>query len=80
MNIEIYTSQACAYCKNAKVLLQKKGLDFLEIDISSNADKVSEMVERSGRQTVPQIFIDGKSIGGFMELAKINNAGELTGS
>ena len=77
MTIEVYTSQPCAYCVNAKALLKQKGLDFSEIDISTDADKASEMVERSGRQTVPQIFIDGKSIGGFTELAKLNSTGEL---
>ncbi|MFV9616391.1 MAG: glutaredoxin 3 [Gammaproteobacteria bacterium] len=77
MNIELYTSQTCAFCVNAKALLKQKGLDYSEIDISMDADKASEMVERSGRQTVPQIFIDGKSIGGFAELAKINSDRKL---
>jgi glutaredoxin 3 len=77
MTIEMYTSQPCAYCVNAKALLNQKGLDYSEIDISTDANKASEMVKRSGRQTVPQIFIDGKSIGGFTELAKLNGAGEL---
>ena len=77
MNIEIYTSQTCAYCTNAKALLKKEGFDYSEIDVSKDADKAREMVKRSGRQTVPQIFIDGMSIGGFTELVKLNGAGEL---
>lgn len=77
MNIEIYTTQTCPYCARAKALLQKEGLSYSEIDVSTDADKASEMVERSGQRTVPQIFIDGKSIGGFTELVKLNGAGEL---
>lgn len=77
MNIEMYTTQTCPYCVRAKSLLKQKGLDYAEIDVSKDADKVSEMIERSGLKTVPQIFIDGQSIGGFMELAELNGAGEL---
>ena len=77
MTIEMYTSQPCAYCVNAKTLLKQKGLDYSEIDISTDADKANEIIKRSGNQTVPQIFIDGESIGGFTELAKLNSTGEL---
>ncbi len=77
MTIEMYTSQPCSYCINAKTLLKQKGLDYTEIDISMDTDKANEMIERSGNQTVPQIFIDGESIGGFTELAKLNSTGEL---
>lgn len=77
MTIEMYTSQPCAYCVNAKALLKQKGLDYSEVDISTDADKANEMIERSGNQTVPQIFIDGKSIGGFLELVKLNSTGVL---
>ena len=77
MTIEMYTSQPCAYCVNAKTLLKQKGLDYSEIDISTDADKANEMIKRSGNQTVPQIFIDGESIGGFTELAKLNSTGKL---
>ena len=77
MTVEMYTSQPCSYCVNAKTLLKQKGLDYTEIDISTDTDKANEMIERSGNQTVPQIFIDGRSIGGFTELAKLNSTGEL---
>ena len=77
MNIEMYTTQTCPYCVNAKALLKQKGLEYTEIDVSKDADKAKEMVERSGYQTVPQIFIDGESIGGFTELIKLNGAGAL---
>ena len=77
MSIEIYTSKSCSYCVQAKALLKKSGLEYKEIDVSKDFDKVQEMVERSGRRTVPQIFIEGKPIGGFTELAKLNSIGEL---
>ena len=77
MDIEIYTTKTCAYCVRAKSLLKNIGLGFTEIDISTDADKAIEIAERSGQRTVPQIFIDGRSIGGFTELAELNAAGEL---
>jgi glutaredoxin len=57
----------------AKALLDKEGIAFEEIDISMDQAKRAEMVERSGRQTVPQIFIKNESIGGFTELAQLSN-------
>ena len=77
MNIEIYTSHNCSFCTNAKTLLKQNSLAYEEIDISTDTNKTSEMVERSGQRTVPQIFIDGKPIGGFTELEKIYRAGKL---
>jgi len=77
MNIEMYTSQTCGYCTNARALLKKEGLQYTEIDVSQDSNKIIEMVKRSGRRIVPQIFIDGQSIGGFTELAELNGSGEL---
>ena len=77
MDIEIYTTKTCAYCVRAKSLLKNIGLGFTEIDVSTDTDKAIEIAERSGQRTVPQIFIDGRSIGGFTELAELNAAGEL---
>ena len=77
MIIEMYTSQNCSFCTSAKALLKQKKLSYREIDISTDISKASEMIHRSGQRTVPQIFIDGKPIGGFTELAKIHRAGGL---
>ena len=71
-HIEIYSSDDCPWCLRAKSLLTAKGLDFEEIDISSDRARALEMIERSGRRTVPQIFIDDEPIGGFDELAKMD--------
>ena len=77
MDIEIYTTKTCAYCVRAKSLLKNIGLAFTETDVSKDPDKAIEIAERSGQKTVPQIFIDGRSIGGFTELTELNAAGEL---
>jgi glutaredoxin 3 len=76
--VEIYSTLFCPYCARAKSLLQKKGVDFTNIDVIEDTTKRDEMVERSGgRQTVPQIFIDGEHIGGSDELYALERAGTL---
>lgn len=76
-NIEIYSKDWCPFCSKAKSLLQSKQLEYAEIDITSNLAREQEMIERSGRRTVPQIFIDGESVGGYDDLANFNATGEL---
>ena len=71
-HIEIYSTNQCPWCTRAKSLLQSEGLDYEEIDVSSDQARLLEMMERSGRRTVPQIFIDDTSIGGFDELSKLD--------
>ena len=66
--IDIYTKQTCPFCHRAKALLEKKGAAFNEIAIDGDVEKRAGMIERSGRSTVPQIFIDGKHIGGCDDL------------
>ncbi len=75
--IEIYSTGDCPWCTRAKSLLRSKGLDYEEIDISSNQVRTLEMIERSGRRTVPQIFIDDVPIGGFDELSEMHLKGKL---
>ncbi|MEN8131674.1 MAG: glutaredoxin 3 [Pseudomonadota bacterium] len=72
--IEIYSTDNCPWCTRAKSLLRTKGLNYEEIDVSSDQARTLEMIERSGRRTVPQIFIDDEPIGGFEELSKMNLA------
>ena len=64
---------------NAKRLLEARRIPFREIDVAIDDELRGELVERTGRRTVPQIFIDGESIGGFEELAALDAAGELAG-
>jgi len=76
--IEIYTTPFCGYCARAKKLFQKKGVEYTEIDLMRNPGRRKEMLERSsGRTSVPQIFIDGKSIGGCDELFELDFDDEL---
>ena len=75
--IEIYTSPGCGFCYRAKAMLADKGLDFDEIDVTGPPEHRRAMVERSGRSSVPQIFIDGAPIGGADELARLCASGAL---
>ncbi|MEI6484715.1 MAG: glutaredoxin 3 [Sphingomonadales bacterium] len=77
-SVEIYTKFLCPYCTRAKALLSGKGVNFQEIDISTGGPRRTEMLERAGgRQTVPQIFIDGRHIGGCDDLMTLDRAGGL---
>jgi glutaredoxin 3 len=75
----MYTTPSCPFCVRAKRLLDARGIAFDEIDVSADDAVRAEVMERTGRRTVPQIFIDGRSIGGFEELAAMDTAGELAG-
>lgn len=75
--IELYGTEFCGFCAAARLLLKRKGLFFEEIGVSGNRAAREEMEERSGRRTVPQIFIDGRPIGGFDELDALERSGEL---
>ena len=77
-NVEIYTKAFCGYCHRAKGLLERKGVAFQEYDITLGGAKRGEMLGRAnGRTTVPQIFIDGRHIGGSDDLARLDQAGQL---
>ncbi|HIJ38784.1 MAG TPA: glutaredoxin 3 [Rhodospirillaceae bacterium] len=76
--VEIYTKPGCSYCYRAKTLLERKAVVFTEIDISRSEDLRVAMVARSeGRQTVPQIFIDGRAIGGCDDMMDLDRRGAL---
>jgi glutaredoxin 3 len=77
-HIVIYTTATCPYCLRAKALLSQKQVAFEEIKVDSDYGKRAEMTARAGgRSTVPQIFIDGKPIGGCDELYELNDEGKL---
>jgi glutaredoxin 3 len=75
--IVIYTQVLCGYCAAARELLKDKGVTFTEIDVTMNPAKRGEMQERSGLKTVPQIFIGAQHVGGFDDLAALDDRGEL---
>ena len=76
--VEIYTKITCGFCHAAKRLLKSKGVSYAETDILQKPGKRPEMIQRAnGRTTVPQIFIDGKHIGGFDDLVAADRSGKL---
>ena len=75
--VTIYTTPHCPFCKAAKELLSRKGATFNEIDVDQDAVAAATMVARSGRKTVPQIFIGQKHIGGADELQALDRSGQL---
>jgi len=75
--IEIYGTEYCGYCTAARMLLKKKGLDYEDVLISKDEKAFERMQERSGRQSVPQIFINDQPIGGFDELYSLEQNGDL---
>ena len=77
MSITIYTAPTCPYCTAAKTLLRNKQAGFTEIDVSTRPELREEMVSRSGRRTVPQIFIGSTHVGGYDDLAALDGAGKL---
>lgn len=66
----IYSTDTCPWCQRAKVLLDKRGIEYQEIDITTDRALQTEMMQRSGRQSVPQIFFADKHIGGYDDLVK----------
>lgn len=75
--IKVYSRKICPYCDRAKDLLKKKGLEYTEIDLDQEPDKIKEMVSLSKRRTVPQIFINGHPIGGCDDLYDLDAQGKL---
>ncbi|MGY2259452.1 glutaredoxin 3 [Pseudomonas sp. SDO55104_S430] len=75
--VTLYTTDTCPYCRNAKSLLVSKGVAMQEINVQRTPGKLEEMIERSGRRTVPQIFVGDIHIGGFDDLAKLDRQGGL---
>ncbi len=76
--VEIYTTPLCGYCARAKSLLERKGVSYEETDITMVAGARDKMIERAnGLRTVPQIFIDGKHVGGSDDLHTLERNGQL---
>lgn len=75
--IIVYSTPFCGFCSAAKRLLSAKGAHFTEVDVMMDAERRQEMMQRSGRRTVPQIFIDGRHIGGYDDLSALDTSGEL---
>ena len=75
--VELYVTDWCPYCARARALLEAKGVAFTEIDVEAVLGARGEMTARGGGDTVPQIFIGGRAVGGFDELNALDAAGRL---
>ena len=78
-DVVIYTKDYCGYCAGAKALLAQRGIAFREIDVTRDSLLQAEMTARSGRRTVPQIFIGDRHVGGFDDLRAMEGKGVLAG-
>jgi glutaredoxin 3 len=76
-DVLVYAKPFCPYCSAARALLGEKGVSFREIDISGSPAEREEMIRRTGRYTVPQIFIGDRHVGGYDDLAALDEQGEL---
>ena len=75
--VVIYSGHRCAYCNAAKRMLDSKNVAYTEINVDEDLEKREEMMQRTKRQTVPQIFIGDMHVGGFDDMAKLNSEGKL---
>jgi glutaredoxin 3 len=75
--VVVYSTAVCPYCVRAKILLERKGIAYEEKMIDGDREHMREMLERSKRRTVPQIFIDDYHVGGYDDMAALDSAGEL---
>ncbi|BBK36223.1 glutaredoxin 3 [Allostella sp. ATCC 35155] len=76
--VEIYSSPWCGYCARAKSLLDRKGVQYVEIDVDADTKRRQEMTQRAGgRTSVPQIFIDGRHVGGCDDIFALDRAQKL---
>ncbi len=76
-SVVIYTTRTCPHCVRAKALFARKGVKFLEVDVSADDDKRRWLAQTTGQRTVPQIFINDNSVGGFDEVWALERKGEL---
>ncbi|EYF06317.1 glutaredoxin 3 [Chondromyces apiculatus] len=78
-NVTIYTTGYCGFCTRAKSLLGQKGVRYTEVDVESREELRDWLRKASGQRTVPQVFINGKSVGGYSDIAALEKEGKLDG-
>ena len=76
-SVRLYTKKNCAYCLRAKALLSKMGVAFEEIDVETDDQLRTWLVEQTGQRTVPQVFVGERSLGGYTDLEALDQKGEL---
>jgi glutaredoxin 3 len=75
--VTVYTTEPCGYCRTAKALLDKRGVEYVEVNLAKDADGRAELTQLTGMMTFPQVVIDGEPLGGYQELARADRAGLL---
>ena len=75
--IVMYTTTWCPYCARARQLFDAKGVPYIDIDVEAVEGARAEMQQRSGRTSVPQIFVGGRHLGGFDDTSALDRRGEL---
>lgn len=76
-DVVLYVTDTCGYCRMAESLLKRREIAFVAVDVTDLPEARGWLIERTGRRTVPQIFVKGQSIGGFVELAAMERSGAL---
>jgi glutaredoxin 3 len=76
-NVMMYTTDFCPYCRSAKALLEKRSIEYSEINLARDPDGRAELTRVTGMITFPQIVIDGETVGGFQELLAADKSGRL---
>jgi glutaredoxin 3 len=76
--VTLYTTEPCGFCRQAKALLQARGVDYVEVNLAKDPDGRADLVALTGQMTFPQIVVGVRSIGGFRELLEADRAGMLS--
>ncbi|MEA2478840.1 MAG: glutaredoxin 3 [Thermoleophilaceae bacterium] len=75
--VTVYTTEPCGFCRQAKALLQSRGIDYEEVNLARSPDGREALVARTGQMTFPQILIGERALGGFRELVEADRDGSL---
>jgi glutaredoxin 3 len=76
-SITVYSTEPCGHCRDAKALLQKRGVDYEEINLAKDPDGRAKLAQRTGLMSFPQVVIEGRTLGGFRELVELDRSGGL---
>ncbi|MEA2170511.1 MAG: glutaredoxin 3 [Solirubrobacteraceae bacterium] len=76
--VVMYSTEPCSFCRNAKALLAKRGIEYEEINLAKDPDGRAELAEKTGLMSFPQVVVDGEVVGGFQDLIRLDRAGRLT--
>jgi glutaredoxin 3 len=76
-SVTVYTTEPCAHCRNAKALLERRGIAYVEVNLAKDPDGRVELAQRTGMMTFPQIVVGDEPLGGLEELLAADRAGRL---